>query len=285
MSAETITLARLASPRIVEPPSDAQHDAIAREHAEANAAFAARRLSRRYSKRVSVMGGATASPVVRSTADKRKSTQAFKRLTAMISVTPCLLIEPPAQTSWRSTMHPHMWEQLASQFGAKEMHRQEVIWELCATERSFVQNLCSIQRVFSLPLRTAEGRWAPGVPNVVARLFDWLDDILQLHSKLSASLDRARAAHPSPIVVHVAQSALKHVESLVVHQPYLVRFEEVARTIEAVLSSPEPSMFANFVRSQLTLPECGSMSLTSFLLKPVQRLMKYPLFFKVSEAC
>jgi hypothetical protein len=247
---------------------------------EAYPSASARRQSRRMSRRMSSQMPRNSA----AAAENRKSVQAYRRLTAMVNATPIQLNEAPSQSSWRSSLHPRVWEQLCSQFGAKEMHRQEVIWELCATERSFVQSLCSIQRVFSLPLRTADGRWMPGVPTAAARLFDWLDDILQLHSKLSASLDRSRAAHPSPVVVQIAPSALKHVDGLVVHQPYLVRFEDVTRTIEAIIRDADATAFGRFLEKQLRIPECSSMSLSSFLLKPVQRLMKYPLFFKV-RAC
>jgi hypothetical protein len=48
------------------------------------------------------------------------------------------------------------------------------------------------------------------------------------------------------------------------------------------MTADSASDFGEFVRMQSSLPECGSLSLSSFLLKPVQRLMKYPLFFRVS---
>lgn len=231
---------------------------------------------RRSSRRISRSG--TTGGRVRGS---RTSAQARKRLTAMVATTPLLLVEPPSHSSWRSTLAVEKYEQLLEQWGPKEMHRQEVIWELCETERSFVQALCSIQRVFALPLRTPEGRWINGVPCSVARLFDWLEDILQFHSKVSSALQRARAQQ-QPLVVQIADSILKYIPRLEVHQPYLVRFETVTATIEEMLRTSD-SVFGQFLKMQMLLPECGSMSFSSFLLKPVQRLMKYPLFFKVSS--
>lgn len=71
------------------------------------------------------------------------------------------------------------------------------------------------------------------------------------------------------------------VPRLETHQPYLIRFEAVTQMIEKLAADPA-SDFGDFVRRQSALPECRGLSLVSYLLKPVQRLMKYPLFLRVS---
>lgn len=163
------------------------------------------------------------------------------------------------------------------------MRRQEVIWEMCETERSFVTGLRGVTRVFTLPLRTPDGAWIKGVPIPVSRLLDWLDDILAVHARISDALqlavDTSRLAK-NPVVARIADVFLPYVSQLEVHQPYLVRFEAVTQAIDS-MTADSASDFGEFVRMQSSLPECGALSLSSFLLKPVQRLMKYPLFFKV----
>ena len=72
------------------------------------------------------------------------------------------------------------------------MRRQEVIWEMCETERSFVTGLRGVTRVFTLPLRTPDGAWIKGVPIPVSRLLDWLDDILAVHARISDALQLDR---------------------------------------------------------------------------------------------
>ncbi|PWN47001.1 Dbl homology domain-containing protein, partial [Violaceomyces palustris] len=164
---------------------------------------------------------------------------------------PVQLVEPPSHCSWRTHLARGEYEGLLEFWGPKEMHRQEVIWELAETEKSFVQSMCSLQKIFALPLKTPEGRWIDGVPCSVARLFDWLEDILQLHSKISNALQRARNqqtqdSHPSRVILHVADCVLRYVPRLEVHQPYLVRFESVTAMIEEMLHS-EDSVFGQFV--------------------------------------
>ena len=104
---------------------------------------------------------------------------------------------------------------------------------------------------------------------------------MQLHSQISAALQATRDLTQDHVVIDIAPAFLPFVDQLEVHQPYLVRFELVTKAIEGMTSDPS-SDFGEFVRMQSSLPECGSLTLSSFLLKPVQRLMKYPLFFKVS---
>ncbi|KAI5480745.1 hypothetical protein MNV49_007151 [Pseudohyphozyma bogoriensis] len=176
-----------------------------------------------------------------------------------------------------STMTPAEYETMSLRYGRLEMRRQEVIWELCETEKSFVAGLCGVIRVFTLPLRTPEGAWIKGVPVAVSRLFDWLQDIVFLHSQISAALQSTRISNF--VVSKIADAFLPFVSRLEVHQPYLVRFEAVTKAIDE-MTADAASDFGEFVRMQSSLPECAALSLSSFLLKPVQRLMKYPLFFK-----
>ncbi|KAL8281063.1 hypothetical protein RQP46_006421 [Phenoliferia psychrophenolica] len=181
-----------------------------------------------------------------------------------------------------SSASAHEYDALLIQYGRIEMRRQEVIFEMCETERSFVTGLRGVTRVFTLPLRTPDGAWIKGVPIPVSRLLDWLDDILAVHARISDALqvaiEKSRLSG-SPILAKVADVFLPYVGQLEVHQPYLVRFEAVTQAIDS-MTADSASDFGEFVRMQSSLPECGALSLSSFLLKPVQRLMKYPLFFK-----
>jgi hypothetical protein len=101
----------------------------------------------------------------------------------------------------------------------------------------------------------------------------------QLHSQISVTLESTRRSQLS-IISKIADVFLPFVSRLEIHQPYLVRFEAVTKSIDE-MTADSASDFGEFVRMQSSLPECGSLTLSSFLLKPVQRLMKYPLFFRV----
>ena len=113
------------------------------------------------------------------------------------------------------------------------------------------------------------------------KLFDWLDDIVQLHTQISSSLHLARSTQ-YPVVLHIAEHLRPFVPRLELHLPYLARLPSVTEEIDKMTRDPE-SDFGEFIRLQCSNPECESLGLSSFLLKPVQRLMKYPLFFKVGS--
>lgn len=214
--------------------------------------------------------------------------------------------------TWRSTLSPETFQRLALEYGTVEMKRQEVIYELCETERAFVAGLRDIIGLLAAPLRTPDGAWLDMVPPPVSRLFCFLDDIASQHAEVSAALDDACAAQ-APVVLCIADAFEPFVDRLAVHQPYLVRLETVSALIDDLVAGrvPHPSSsssssrgamqhldaqererergrdlgrFAEFLWMQSRRPECGGLSLASHLLKPVQRLMKYPLFLRVRRA-
>lgn len=81
--------------------------------------------------------------------------------------------------------------------------------------------------------------------------------------------------------MRISSTMMPFVPRLEIHQPYLIRFEAVTKLIETLAAEPS-SDFGEFVRRQSALPECRGLSFSSHMLKPVQRLMKYPLFLRVS---
>jgi len=112
-------------------------------------------------------------------------------------------------------------------------------------------------------------------------LFELLDDITDLHTQIASALHSSRASQ-FPLMLHFAETFRPFVHRLEAHQAYLVHLEQVTKELDNIILDLE-SNYGQFIRSQSSAPECGSMGLTSFLLKPMQRLTKYPLFFKVSD--
>ena len=56
--------------------------------------------------------------------------------------------------TWKGTLSVGAYDNLLERHGIIEMKRQDVIWELCETEMSFVRSLKAILRLFVLPLRS-----------------------------------------------------------------------------------------------------------------------------------
>ena len=163
----------------------------------------------------------------------------------------------------------------------REAKRQELIRELCQTEETFVKRLHTFVRLFVLPLRVQNTKtWISGVPSEVARLFDWLEDITNLHNQMLSALQATRTAQ-YPVVERVAESMRIFLPRFEVYQPYLVRVADIVGLIEQLVQD-ETSDFGEFVDIQQAAPECDDWSFQMFLNEPAGRLAKYPDYFSVS---
>ena len=184
------------------------------------------------------------------------------------------------QQTWLSTVSSSAYHSLLDRYGEVEMKRQQIIWDLCETERTFVRRLQTFVHLFICPLRMKDSvTWLTGVPPEVARLFDWLEDIINLHAQISSAL-RAIISEQYPIVMRVAGRLRSFISRLEVHQPYVVRLESTTILIKR-LSGESNSDFGEFIRIQQEQDECHGWSVETFLVEPVNRLVDYPIHFKV----
>ncbi|KAA1070971.1 hypothetical protein PGTUg99_014917 [Puccinia graminis f. sp. tritici] len=210
--------------------------------------------------------------------------------------------------TWRSLVSPDEFLRLEQRFGAVEMKRQELIWELCRTELGYVDSLKMIITTFFQPLKktqpitlnekSASQTWSGIVPELITNLFENLEEICNLHQEICESIVENQAAHQIPdqllilddqlqtaneedhtVILRISETFQNYVDRFKIYQNYLIRFESVHQLIDQLTKDPN-SRFGAFIRARSQLEECGKMSFNSFLLKPVQRLMKYPLFFK-----
>lgn len=182
--------------------------------------------------------------------------------------------------TWLSTISSSAYHSLLDRYGEVEIKRQQIIWDLCETERAFVRRLRTFVRLFIRPLRMKDSvTWLAGVPPEVARLFDWLEDLINIHAQISSAL-RAIVSEQYPIVMRVAGRIRSFVSRLEVHQSYVVRLESTTLLIKR-LTGESSSDFGEFIRIQQEEDECHGWSVEAFLVEPVNRLVDYPIHFKV----
>jgi hypothetical protein len=125
------------------------------------------------------------------------------------------------------------------------------------------------------------GKWHPDLSDVAVEVFESIFDITNLHSEIMSSLHAERSLQ-FPVMLHFAETLRPFVYRLKVHQVYLVRLESVTTELETMIKNPENKL-GHLILAQSQYDKCGGLSFTSFLLKPMQRLTKYPLFFKVRD--
>jgi hypothetical protein len=174
------------------------------------------------------------------------------------------------------------FQELLQAQGKLEVKRQEIMWEMCETEQSFVKSMRTVLRLFAIPLKTPQGKWIDGIPPNITVLFDSLECVAHAHGIIAAAQRDMRRKSETLDTLAFTTMFRSWVSRLEVHEWYLLKFESVVQQVEDNVRDPA-SVFGEFVRMQMKDEVLGSMSLGSMLLKPVQRLTKYPLFLKVSK--
>lgn len=160
--------------------------------------------------------------------------------------------------------------------------RLGIIQEIIQTEESFNNVLRIFVRLYILPLRSQNSRtWIAGVPTEVATLFDWYEDIANIHHKVLGHMRDYQATRTEP-QDRFAERISQMIAGLEVYQPYIVRLADVAHKIGTMVQDPE-SDFGEFVRLQQSSKRKGGHNVELLLLEPIDRLAQYPLLFKVRQ--
>ncbi|CAE6473980.1 unnamed protein product [Rhizoctonia solani] len=183
--------------------------------------------------------------------------------------------------SWRASLEEDQFHHLEKTYDPMEMHRQEHIWEFHHSERLFVHTLRTLVHLFLRPLRTQDQRhWIAGLSPDVTRLFDWLDDITNLHEQLLDALEAMRRDHEQVIILF-SETIQPFIPLMELYQPYIVRMEETSKKIASMVldsRSLKPLKQAYVRRNGLTLDPNLEM-----IRMPLIRLREYVPFFQVSK--
>ena len=192
----------------------------------------------------------------------------------------CESVDEVPTSSWREGVSAATYHRVEAQ-GPIELKRQEVLWEMCETETAFLKSMRTVLRLFATPLKTPQGRWIDGIAPKITELFDSLEGVVHAHGILNTAERDLRRKTEVLSAASFVRVFRDWVDRLEVHEEYLLKFEKVVALVEENVRDPD-SVFGEFVRMQMKEEVLGNMSLGSMLLKPVQRLTKYPLFLKVS---
>ncbi|KAI9615564.1 hypothetical protein H4Q26_011505 [Puccinia striiformis f. sp. tritici PST-130] len=151
---------------------------------------------------------------------------------------------PMTIINWRTTLSHHEYRHILDTLGPTEIHRQQLIWELCQTETAFLDSIAVILDLFIIPLRDESqyGTWVIGVPEPVQKLFGDLDQIANFHSEIVMGMNYNRMCekkrNKAPVVIKFADMMAGFVPRLRIYERYLVCFERVAQTIDRLSLDP-----------------------------------------------
>ncbi|KAI9490777.1 Dbl homology domain-containing protein [Zychaea mexicana] len=190
--------------------------------------------------------------------------------------------------TWRATLGPEDNE-LVSSLSSKQIQYQELLHEFVMTEETYLSDLQLVTQVFVTDLQPS---WN-NLPEPIQRTFESLHVIIEFHTAVVANLRECQSAQPPLIVGDVVERfrnyeiyKIPHIFN--VYKEYFANFESANDLIAKSLSNPQNASLkalGQYVQERCLYPECRSLTLQSFLLKPVQRLMKYPLFLKSQIGC
>ncbi|KAI8636452.1 hypothetical protein BD408DRAFT_426118 [Parasitella parasitica] len=158
----------------------------------------------------------------------------------------------------------------------KEIKYQELIYEIILTEQSYVDDLILVYKIFI----KESLRW-DGLPSAVRHLFENIFQIIRLHMQLLRELRSKQIQFP--IVSSITDIFRSFVNRFGVYSAYFSNFEKANNIIiESIRIQDE---FGSFISRRSLWKECRNLPLTAYLLTPIQRVMKYPLFFKSLSEC
>ncbi|CAO3588876.1 unnamed protein product [Absidia cylindrospora] len=174
--------------------------------------------------------------------------------------------------SWKDGLSPHDADYFC--LNPAQLQFQELLYEVILTENTYVDDLTLAYQIFAKDALT----WST-LPKSLRLIFDNLVQIIRLHLGLLQDL-RLRQSSQHPIVRTIGDIFLVYAPRFLdYYSAYFINFEKANEVVVRSMASKTDQLGAYF-RTRSNWPECRNLTLQSFLLKPVQRLMKYPLFFK-----
>ena len=174
------------------------------------------------------------------------------------------LISPAGQRKRWSEIHEDL-----SGLPKEEIARQEVIRELFLTEADYVRDLkVIIKLMYDLK------KLALVSPKDISVLFSNIEQILPINQELLKNLqDKINA---NAVVDHIGDIFLQISDYLKIYTMYCSNHPYAVIKYQSISSK----QFQKFLENCKLLPECRQMELSSFLIKPVQRICKYPLLIR-----
>ncbi|XP_062397029.1 pleckstrin homology domain-containing family G member 5 isoform X2 [Sardina pilchardus] len=194
------------------------------------------------------------------------------------------------QDSWEGEEDSNLnleesWQELLDQpetLSRRQFHQQEAIWELLHTEVTYIKKLRVITDLFLCGLLNLQDSGLLGEVEP-ARLFSNVQDLVRVHTALwvqvmQPALDKARRRR-TPLNPTDLQPGFRTFASR--FQPYIrycMEEEACMEYIRTLLRDNE--LFRIYVTWAETHKQCNRLKLVDMLVKPHQRLTKYPLLLK-----
>ncbi|XP_072464476.1 pleckstrin homology domain-containing family G member 2 isoform X1 [Notamacropus eugenii] len=177
-------------------------------------------------------------------------------------------LEPPPGPPIRLHLTPVGPRGEPGQGTKKPSHLERVVREIVETERAYVRDLRSIVEDY-LGCLVANG--PPGLNSEhLGTLFSNIEDIYEFSSELLEDLENSSSAHG------IADCFVQRSEEFDIYTLYCMNYPSSMALLRDLSLSPPVAQWLQERQTQLR----HSLPLQSFLLKPVQRILKYHLLLQ-----
>ena len=164
-----------------------------------------------------------------------------------------------------------------------------MIREFVDTEDSYQRYLDMIVTKFLVPTRSQKLLPLLEMGDIFCNVEILAMSNVDLSKSLRETFQQAQAASTSPDSypdVSIGPIFLSHVRELIpIYTPYCLNQTKSVATFERVSASKKFSGFSKLLTESMNDPACENLPLMSFLIKPVQRLCKYPLLLRELLKC
>ena len=190
---------------------------------------------------------------------------------------------PPPITTASSPPPPPGPEPLASP-DRHARNRQHIYTEILETERAYVDDLRTLIDVFVDPLLGEGHKLGAGDREVVTRIFSpvLLKQLFGVHGELLASLEAAKlkSQTASSSSGDLATQFVRIAPFFKLYSPYCSMYPTALATLATLMRSGGSNALRRALEECSAHPSLRNMDVGSFLIKPIQRICKYPLFFR-----
>eukprot|EP00004_Rigifila_ramosa_P012674 TRINITY_DN2762_c0_g1_i5.p1 TRINITY_DN2762_c0_g1~~TRINITY_DN2762_c0_g1_i5.p1 ORF type:complete len:348 (-),score=88.82 TRINITY_DN2762_c0_g1_i5:52-1095(-) len=145
--------------------------------------------------------------------------------------------------------------------------REEVVKEFVATERDYVRDLDIIVRVWMQPMK----KLGILTQQQMNEIFSTIEMILQINKEVLVSIEKGADSDT------LGKELVAICRIFKSYGPYCANQPAMMAAVSKFKQDPQISSFLDTTKEN---PVCRGLDLLSFLIKPVQRLCKYPLLLR-----
>jgi hypothetical protein len=169
--------------------------------------------------------------------------------------------------AWENNVAPEVFAKTSLQ----ERKKQQVIWEIIFTEKAYVGDIRLIIDVFLKPI--TEKKLLP--PKNINLIFSNIEDIYEVNKEFLGILEHSR--EENPVIGNIGDIFLLFFEKFMVYTVYCTERDKAINKLHQVSNGTKLKTFLDECNK---LPVTRNLDLPAFLIKPPQRICKYPLLIK-----